>query len=183
MTRPTITNNANAEGPLEATLRQRSLCGREILDDESCVLEFCRSHMPNLCPLPPPASSPTPSPVLLQPSEDDWWLPDWVQPVSNSGAYGVDNAPPGVQDVEGVVLPWRLLEPQEGVYDWSLLTKALARKQPVWLRLFASDVSHCPAWLQKKYPDLKRHPFRWPTGGYDGISGYIIGQTTIRSPN
>ena len=80
-----------------------------------------------------------------------------------------------------MVLPWRLLEPQAGVYDWSLLTKALARKQPVWLRFFASDVSHCPAWLPKKYPDLKHHPFRWPAGGYDDISGYITGQTTIRS--
>ena len=88
-------------------------------------------------PAPPPVVSPTPSQALPQPSEGDWRLPDWVQPVPNSGVYGVDNVPPGFQDVEGVVLPRRLLEPEEGGYDWSLLTKALARQQPVWLRFFA----------------------------------------------
>ena len=74
-----------------------------------------------------------------------------------------------------------MVEPEEGVYDWSLLTNTLARGRPVWLRFFASDVSHCPAWLQRKYPDLKKHRFRWPDGGYDDISGYLTGKTTTRS--
>jgi len=125
--------------------------------------------------------SPSPAAALHQRAEDDWWLPDWVQPVPNSGVYGADHAPPGFVDVEGLVLPWRMIEPEEGVYDWSLLTNALARGRPVWLRFFASDFSHCPAWLQRKFPDLKHHRFRWPDGGYDDISGYIHGKTTIRS--
>ena len=119
--------------------------------------------------------------ALHEPAEDDWWLPDWVQPVPNSGVYGADQAPAGFVDVEGLMLPWRMIEPEEGVYDWSLLTKALARGRPLWLRFFASDVSHCPAWLQRKHPDLKHHRFRWPDGGYDDISGYLTGTTTIRS--
>ncbi len=127
-------------------------------------------------------ASPTPFESLHQPGQDDWWLPDWVEPVLNSGVYGASEAPPGFVDVEGLVLPWRMIEPEEGVYDWSLLTNALARGRPLWLRLFASDVGHCPAWLQRKYPDLKHHRFRWPDGGYDDISGYLTGKTTIRSP-
>ena len=118
---------------------------------------------------------------LHQTAEDDWWLPDWVKPVPNSGVYGAQNAPPGFVDVEHVSLPWNLIEPKEGVYDWSLLRNALERGKPVWLRFFASDVTHCPVWLSQKYPDLKRHSFRWPAGGYDDITGYIYGQTTIRS--
>ena len=106
---------------------------------------FSRTVHAEPWPAQPVDVPPTPSQALPPPSEDDWWLPDWVQPVPNSGVYGVDHAPPGFRDVEGVVLPWRLLEPQEGVYDWSLLTKALARQQPVWLLSFASDVSRCPA--------------------------------------
>jgi hypothetical protein len=125
--------------------------------------------------------SPAPSAALHQPAEDDWWLPDWVRPVPNSGVYAAHNAPPGFVDVEHVALPWRLMEPGEGVYDWSLLTNALSRGRPVWLRFFASDVTHCPEWLTRKYPDLKHHRFRWPDGGYDDITGYIHGQTTIRS--
>ncbi len=69
------------------------------------------------------AAAPAAPPGSLHvPAEDDWWLPDWVQPVPNSGVYGAHNAPPGFVDVEGVVLPWRMIEPREGVYDWSLLT-------------------------------------------------------------
>ncbi|MBM3883441.1 MAG: hypothetical protein FJ387_27665 [Verrucomicrobia bacterium] len=116
-----------------------------------------------------------------QPAEDDWWLPDWVKPVPNSGIYGAQNAPQGFVDVEHVVLPWGEIEPREGVYDWSLLTVALSKGRPVWVRFFASDVSHCPEWLARKYPDLKRHRYRWPDGGYDDITGYIHGQTTVRS--
>lgn len=126
-------------------------------------------------------ASPTHPEALHQPREDDWWLPDGVQPVPNSGVYGADQAPPGFVDVEGLVLPWRMIESEEGVYDWSLVTNALSRGRPVWLRFFASDVSHCPAWLSRKYPDLRKHRFRWPDGGYDDISGYITGKTTIRS--
>ena len=128
-----------------------------------------------------PLPSPTLPGALHQPGEDDWWLPDWVQPVPNSGVYGASQSPPRFVDAEWLVLPWRTIEPEEGRYDWSLLRNALAAGRPVWLRFFASDVSHCPDWLAKKYPNLRQHRYRWPGTGYDDITGYINGTSTIRS--
>ena len=61
-----------------------------------------------------PLLSATPIGALHQPAEDDWWLPDWVRPVPNSGVYGADQAPNGFVDVEGLVLPWRMIEPEDG---------------------------------------------------------------------
>ena len=89
--------------------------------------------------------------------EDDWWLPEWVQ--AKADVIGFYGAPPDDvkgQDLQLVSLRWKDVNPQEGVFDWSELRRALAKGNGVYLRLETSHVVHCPAWLEDKYPDLKQ---------------------------
>jgi len=95
------------------------------------------------------------------PSEDDWWLPEWVEKSANSGDYGNSS----YASTANTKISWKDIEPVEGQYDWSVLENALAAGD-VFLRIFASDVIHVPAWLGEKYPDLKVHRFRWPNKPY-----------------
>ena len=101
-----------------------------------------------------PAAAQDPS--KQTPAEDDWWLPEWVKPLPDVVGFYGDN-PPGVpgQTLKLVTFRWRDVNPREGVYDWSVLEKALAGKHNVYTRLENSHVIHCPDWLDAKYPDLK----------------------------
>ena len=54
------------------------------------------------------------------------------------------------------MLRWSDVNPQDGVFDWSELRRALAKGNGVYLRLENSHVIHCPPWLEAKYPDLKQ---------------------------
>jgi Beta-galactosidase len=90
------------------------------------------------------------------PSEDDWWLPAWVEPLPDvMGFYGPNPEDVPKQTLKLVTFRWRDVNPREGVYDWSILENALKQPHNIYIRLENSDVIHCPEWLQKKYPDLK----------------------------
>ena len=105
-----------------------------------------------------------------QASEDNWTLPWWVQPSANSGLYGGFNLPSGVTSLRLATVTWKQLNPSEGVYDWSAMNSLLAG-QPFILRLYSTDVIHCPAWLKTKYPGLKAQRFRWPNRPYPDTLG------------
>jgi Beta-galactosidase len=91
-------------------------------------------------------------------NEDDWWLPEWVTPLPDVVGFYVDNpvdVPVPDQTLELVTFRWKDVNPREGVYDWSILEKALAGKNKIYTRMENSHVIHCPDWLIEKYPDLK----------------------------
>lgn len=100
------------------------------------------------------------------PSEDDWWLPAWVQPLPDViGFYGSNPQDVPQQTLKLVTFSWRDINPKEGVYDWSILENALEQPYNIYIRLENSDVIHCPEWLRKKYPNLK--PLK--LGSYEDI--------------
>lgn len=89
-------------------------------------------------------------------AEDDWWLPEWVRPLPDVvGFYGNNPLDVPDQTLKLVTFRWKDVNPREGVYDWSVLEKALSGKNNVYTRLENSHVIHCPEWLAAKYPDLK----------------------------
>lgn len=89
-------------------------------------------------------------------NEDDWWLPEWVKPLPDViGFYGTNPEDVPDQTLKLVAFRWRDINPQEGVYDWSILENALKQTNNIYIRLENSDITHCPEWLVKKYPDLK----------------------------
>ncbi len=101
-------------------------------------------------------SSTTISPSDQKVAEDDWWLPEWVKPLPDViGFYGPNPDDVPQQTLKLVAFRWRDVNPQEGVYDWSILENALKQPYNIYIRLENSDVIHCPEWLSKKYPDLK----------------------------
>ncbi|MEH2111253.1 beta-galactosidase [Nostoc sp.] len=89
---------------------------------------------------------------------DDWWLPAWVTPLPDVVSFNVSNPQVPLQTLDVVTLRWRDVNPEEGVYDWSILEKALRRTNNIYVRFLNSDVIHCPKWLSSKYPYLK--PFQ-----------------------
>ena len=97
-------------------------------------------------------------PSQQQVCEDDWWLPEWVTPLPDVVSFYGDN-PVDVPDqtLELVMFRWKDVNPREGIYDWSILEKALAGKNKIYTRMENSHVIHCPDWLFEKYPDLRTH--------------------------
>ncbi len=105
----------------------------------------------------PNQSSASEDPAVQQQSEDDWWLPSWVQPLPDViGFYGPNPQDASNQTLKLVTFRWRDVNPREDVYDWSILENALKGDNNIYLRLENSDVEHCPLWLSEKYPDLER---------------------------
>lgn len=97
------------------------------------------------------------NPAAQQQSEDDWWLPSWVQPLPDVvGFYGPNPQEVPDQTLRLVTFRWRDVNPREDIYDWSILENALQGDNNIYLRLENSDVEHCPLWLSEKYPDLER---------------------------
>jgi hypothetical protein len=82
-------------------------------------------------------------------AEDDWSLPTWVQRSPNSGLYDV----PAVPDALSLLIRWKDLNPTENVYDWRILDAAVATGKPFFIRIWASDVNHCPDWVKMKHPN------------------------------
>lgn len=96
------------------------------------------------------------NPNLQQMSEDDWWLPSWVEPLPDViGFYGENPNSVPDQTLKLVTFRWSDVNPQEDVYDWSILENALQGNNNIYIRLENSDVNHCPQWLSQKYPDLQ----------------------------
>ncbi|BAZ12821.1 hypothetical protein NIES4071_46550 [Calothrix sp. NIES-4071] len=103
-----------------------------------------------------PSAQSVTDPSKQQITEDDWWLPEWVKPFPDViGFYGSNPDDIREQTLKLVTFRWRDVNPQEGVYDWSILENALKQPQNIYIRMENSDVIHCPEWLSKKYPDLE----------------------------
>ncbi|OKH53217.1 hypothetical protein NIES2101_11550 [Calothrix sp. HK-06] len=103
-----------------------------------------------------PSDQSVTDPSEQQITEDDWWLPEWVKPFPDViGFYGPNPNDVPEQTLKLVTFRWRDVNPQEGVYDWSILENALKQPENIYIRMENSDVIHCPEWLSKKYPDLK----------------------------
>jgi len=102
--------------------------------------------------------SQTNNPYNQSPSEDDWTLPSYVQKNANAGLYWVDSVP----DAYNVLLSWRQLNPSDDVYDFSLLDYAVSLNLPFFIRIWASDTTHCPSWLRVKHPAI---PIMFNDGG------------------
>ncbi|MFC1714443.1 beta-galactosidase [Candidatus Poribacteria bacterium] len=95
------------------------------------------------------------NPADQQPSEDDWWLPDWVKPLPDViGFYGPNPDDVPDQTLKLVTFRWIDVNPAEGVYDWSILEKGLSQPHNIYIRMENSDVLHCPKWLSEKYQEL-----------------------------
>ena len=105
------------------------------------------------------------NPLNQTQSEDDFSLPTWVTQSTNSGLYDV----PSVPDALSLLVRWKTLNPAEDVYDWSIIDNAVATNQPFFLRIWAADVLHCPAWVGNKYPNI---PILFNDGG-NGDSQYF----------
>lgn len=110
------------------------------------------------------------SPSDQYPLEDDWWLPDWVTTSSNSGFYHTNNT----ADATGIKIPWKEVNPSEGVYDWTYIEKQAkaASTDKLWVRFFASDVNHVPSWVIKKY-NIPSYRYLWPDSPYYDINYQI----------
>lgn len=93
------------------------------------------------------------------PAEDDWTLPAWVQPSSNSGFFSELASPQHQVNLRVVDFTWRQLEPSEGqfstttadeVYGMAFASwdEQLAGNDPFWLRLWISGTEWAPQWMQ-----------------------------------
>jgi hypothetical protein len=93
---------------------------------------------------------------------DDWSLPSWVLPVSNSGFFSEVADPTVDVAVHSIDLSWRQLAPTsdgpldttssgsaQGM-DFPSLDDQLAEPGPYWLRVFASGTQWAPAWVRSK---------------------------------
>jgi hypothetical protein len=98
----------------------------------------------------------------------DWTLPaDLPVRAGTHGTYGFFDQRAQGAPVEVVVLdvPWSVIEPADGAFDFSRLDEALTAvaAEPgvrgAWIRLLASDEVHCPGWLTTKHPGLTTYPY------------------------
>jgi hypothetical protein len=90
---------------------------------------------------------------------DDWTLPDWVRPASDSGFFSEVATPKAHVELHSVDVSWRQVQPTQGgaldrtrdgeVQDMHFdgLDSQLAQPGDFWMRLFASGKSWAPAWV------------------------------------
>ena len=89
---------------------------------------------------------------------DDWSLPEWVRPASNSGFFSEDAAPSQSVFVRSVDVSWRQIAPEPGVIEmaaageaqglsFASLAEQLANPAPFWMRVFASGADWAPEWV------------------------------------
>lgn len=107
------------------------------------------------------------NPLNQTTAEDDWSLPPWVVKSDNAGLYDV----PSVPDAYSVLLTWRMLNPADSVYDWTLLDTVMTLNVPVFIRIWASDTMHCPLWLRAKHPNI---PIMHNDGGTNTATYYDL---------
>ncbi|MBO2458426.1 hypothetical protein [Actinomadura violacea] len=99
--------------------------------------------------------------VRIRPG-DDWTLPGWVRPSSNSGFFSEQSSPDDHVDLRGLDLTWRQLQPDGpgGLRDdttgtaedmaFRPLREQLAQKRPFWMRVFGSGTSWAPKWVAEE---------------------------------
>ena len=92
---------------------------------------------------------------------DDWTLPDWVRPATNSGFFSEDADASEKVDVHSVDVTWKQIQPTEdGPIDLTATGEAEGMKLPslkdqldgrgaFWMRIFASGRSWAPDWVVK----------------------------------
>ncbi|MEO8262428.1 MAG: hypothetical protein ABI566_07640 [Pseudolysinimonas sp.] len=89
---------------------------------------------------------------------DDWTLPAWVRPASNSGFFSEDASPGDRVLTRSVDFSWAQLQPADGDLDLDATGGAqgmdfeswntqLADDGAYWMRIFASGVDWAPAWV------------------------------------
>ena len=96
--------------------------------------------------------------VTVRPG-DDWSLPGWVRPSTNSGLFSEEAAPGVGVDTRSVDVTWRQLQPDgpgrpdkaasgsaQGM-DLEPLGRQLANRRPFWMRVFASGSDWAPEWV------------------------------------
>ncbi|MGV8885976.1 MAG: hypothetical protein ACOH1T_10385 [Microbacteriaceae bacterium] len=93
---------------------------------------------------------------------DDWSLPEWVRPASNSGYFSEDASVKDRVLVRSVDFTWRQLQPTKGgaldttatgsaqSMDFDSYDDQLKDDGAFWMRIFASGVDWAPEWVQKE---------------------------------
>ena len=92
---------------------------------------------------------------------DDWSLPDWVRPASNSGYFSEDASEKDRVLVRSVDFSWRQLQPSKGgaldttsagdaqSMSFASYDDQLKDDGAFWMRIFASGESWAPEWVQE----------------------------------
>jgi hypothetical protein len=95
-------------------------------------------------------------PINQTQGEDDWWLPEYVEPTENSGFifYGETAEDYYKENIGIVYVRWKDIHPEEGVFDWTELLDGLNGDIPIHYRMDLSDTLAVPQWVFEKYPDL-----------------------------
>jgi hypothetical protein len=101
---------------------------------------------------------------------DDWTLPGWVRPASNSGFFSEDASPADRVLTRSVDFSWRQLQPTHGELDltstgsaqgmdfesWNDQLEGAGSDGAFWMRIFASGVDWAPQWV---VDDCKVHGY------------------------
>lgn len=142
------------------------------------LLAGCTSAAPATAPtsqppLPTPTagSASTPDPGPSQPfvdagasgvtvaAGDDWTLPDWVRPASDSGFFSEEASSKDHVELHSIDVSWRQVQPTSGGaldrtrdgeaqgMHFDGLDAQLAQPGDFWMRLFASGKTWAPAWV------------------------------------
>jgi hypothetical protein len=128
---------------------------------------------PVATPIPPPSGPPAdtdgPDTAFIDAGDtgvtltdgDDWTLPDWVRPASNSGFFSEDASPADRVLTRSVDFSWRQLQPADGQLDltsagsaqgmdfesWNDQLEGSGSDGAFWMRIFASGVDWAPDWV------------------------------------
>ncbi|MEO1714762.1 MAG: hypothetical protein AAFU60_15635, partial [Bacteroidota bacterium] len=97
------------------------------------------------------------TPIDQQVEEDNWWLPDYVEPSPNSGClfYGSPSNDYYKDNIEIIYVRWKDINPMDDIYFWDDLMNTLSTGVTFHYRMDLSDSIHVPEWVFAKYPDLK----------------------------
>lgn len=101
---------------------------------------------------------------------DDWTLPAWVRPASNSGFFSEDASPADRVLTRSVDFSWRQLQPTDGELDltsagsaqgmdfesWNDQLTGPGSDGAFWMRIFATGVDWAPQWV---IDDCKVHGY------------------------
>ncbi|CAN5187568.1 hypothetical protein BH11ACT3_BH11ACT3_19670 [soil metagenome] len=134
------------------------------------ALAGCTAAPSDPTPATPPADTDGPAAAFIDATADeatinagdDWTLPGWVRPASNSGFFSEDATPADHVSTRSVDFSWRQLQPtQDGGIDTSSTGQAQGldfesyddqlsgpgSDGGFWMRIFASGVDWAPEWV------------------------------------